>query len=461
MIPPNLMESMFGHQLAKEYLGIQVTVVNTSSDYDLLIRDISVIDPGTEGCGTRTSHTTAPARNTAKLVATPEEVRKIVSDEISKSLTARGIRGPEQAKLLAATVEQDRAESSGKCAASSHELSNLRGAAERGMSQDPRNIGLRGLRAVGIVGGGLVAVAGLGPILPLAVSAFSNSLIPAYEKLFPDYTIGQMNRLNDSAYAANTLVARKRARVMTLFIPLQTLLHQSEMSAFAKDPYPFLDGPGQNGLNGLKIELDFTHIVALDEIKPLVTQVVILQQQARNLLLGQNASGYIAGQFLDGADVALSNSEAVGVKVDLDKTHASTDNRLYFVLKPTAAIPPNTRLDLEVLRAKNKATFAFIPDLPFEAVSLLGVKPVEAATFATGTDVKAELTGENFYDLRKTVTVTPADAAMGSVKVSAVTIVTPQKMTVAIDLKNAKAGTWKVVVTINGVSSNPANFMVE
>lgn len=464
LIPPQVMDYMFGHALSKEYLAIQVTVVNESTDFDLLIRDISVHELQREDCIDR-NIAQKPSTSTAPTKEKTKELQRIVEEAIRSAMKdIPNLRSENMEKVITSTTEETAGiiEVDGKCQSSSHELTNLRGAAERGMSQDPRNIYIRSLQAIGMVGGGLVGAAGLGPVLPRAVAAFTGSFIPANEKLFPDYTIAQLNRLNDSAYAANTLVAKNRAKVVTIFVPLSSLLNKEDFKPFRADPFKYFQGDSiHKGLNLLGIRVDYTHVVALDEVKPIVTSMILSKEQARNLLLGADAKGYILGQFLDGADVDVVNGDELGIKAELDTSRASTDNRLYIVLRPSKALVPNSRIDLDVIRAKNKASFPFIPDLPIAPVSLLKVTPAEGQAFSKGSDVKAIFQGDNFFDLGLKINATPPTSEAGTIAISSVKIENPQRITATLGLKDAKPGKWRFTVTVNAVVSGEVSVTVE
>ena len=464
LIPPQVMDYMFGHALSKEYLAIQVTVVNESADFDMLIRDISVNELQRSDCVDR-NLSQKPSAGAGMSKDQETKIRKIAQDEYRAQMKdIPKVDGQSVENILANTVEESPglANLKGTCQSSSHELTNLRGAAERGMSQDPRNKYIRSLQAIGIVGGGLVGAAGLGPVLPRAVAAFTGSFIPANERLFPDYTIAQLNRLNDSAYAANTLVAKNRAKVVTVFIPLSSLLTRDNFKPFRTDPFKYFQGDSAHlGLNRLGIFVDYTHVVALDEVKPIITGVVVSTDQAKNLLQGTEAKGYVLGQFLDGADVDASNGDDLGIKVEIDKSRASTDNRLYILLKPSKALAPNSRIDLDVIRAKNRATFPFLPDLPIAPVSLLKVTPEEGQTFASGSDVKAVFEGDNFFNLGLKINALQPALDAGTISISSIKIESPQRITATLGLRDAKPGKWKVAITVNGLVSGQASLNIE
>jgi hypothetical protein len=108
------------------------------------------------------------------------DLNKAVQSLVLQLAKASGNSGEEQSQQIAMTKQANAvpsstyAQTSSKasnrilCETSSNDLSILRGVAERGQTQDPRNVAYRTLQAIGIVGGGLTGVAGLGPVLPKA-----------------------------------------------------------------------------------------------------------------------------------------------------------------------------------------------------------------------------------------------------------------------------------------------------
>jgi len=178
VIDPKTVSDIFGKRIAKRFVAIQVTVRNKNAEYQFLIHDVSL------------------------------DLRKVFNTRLG----------------------------SGRYELSSLELSLLRGVAEKGQGQDPRNKVLRFLTAIGTVGGALVGVAGFGPSYGDSMAVFNGPFLSAYRGAFPDYTINQMNRLSDSAYQSNTLVPRQQAKVMVAFIPQAIFLDKKQRELFWDDP---------------------------------------------------------------------------------------------------------------------------------------------------------------------------------------------------------------------------------
>lgn len=100
-----------------------------------------------------------------------------------------------------------------------------RAIAVRNEFSDPRNVGLRILEGVGTLG---AAAVGFGSSnFGKGVGLWNGGLIPAYKQVFPDYTIDQLNRLNDAGFSANpnsrTVVPKGGTAEFVTFIPSRPL----------------------------------------------------------------------------------------------------------------------------------------------------------------------------------------------------------------------------------------------
>ncbi|HEY4930530.1 MAG TPA: hypothetical protein VII23_03080 [Terriglobales bacterium] len=135
---------IFGRRVANTYIAIQVTVRNLNKTNEFLIHDIQVaVDTGLN-----------PA-------------------DFSRFQAGRD-------KLL------------------------VRAVAERGQTQDRRNLALNSLLAVGAIAS---AVTPLAPATEFAtaVAVFQGGFIPGFKTLFPDHTVEQLNNINDRAFSASSV----------------------------------------------------------------------------------------------------------------------------------------------------------------------------------------------------------------------------------------------------------------
>lgn len=179
LLDPKVVSDIFGKRIAQRFVVLQVTIANKNDDYQYLIHDLTL--------------------DLQAIMPPPPKGGK--------------------------TYE-----------ASSADLSLLRGVAEKGQSMDGRNLTLRILRGAGSVAAGLIGVTTFGSSYAPAVAVFNGPAIAAVAEIFPDYTIGQMNRLSDSAYSTNAIVPKQQSKVVAIFLPQAIFLNGEQRKEFWNDP---------------------------------------------------------------------------------------------------------------------------------------------------------------------------------------------------------------------------------
>lgn len=132
----------FGRRVANTFVAIQVTVRNLNAKNEFLIHDIQVaIDTG------------------------------IRDDEFGRFQAGRD-------KLL------------------------VRAVAQRGQSDDGRNLVLHSLEAVGAIAGSASIIGSAE--FKTAVAVFQGAFIPGFTNIFPDHTVEQLNHINDLVFSASS-----------------------------------------------------------------------------------------------------------------------------------------------------------------------------------------------------------------------------------------------------------------
>ena len=446
LVPPRLAADIFGYRISRNYIVIQVTVINESKELDMLIHNVGVQYD-------KALPKVCKATGVATQVETPNLSDK---DKLKDELLRMTTRVLPKPKAISSTVES--------CESSSHEITLLRGVAEKGQVWDPRNQTFRALQAIATIGGGLTGVAGLGPVLPLAVSAFSGPGISAFQQLFPDMTINQMHRLNDSAFATNTLVPKNQAKIVALFVPVLDFLDDKEVSGFIKNPFPYYTGASGNGaLAKLEVAVDYKHIIAVDDIDPVISDIQMSATEQKKLLAGKAASGQIIGRFLDGAEVSLLGDNDKAPKVTRDTSQTSSDNRLFFTMTPSGAVNPTVSWNFQVTKNKKTTSFAKGFDVAPPPPVLTSVTTPSPAQGQQDSDVKVELAGDNFADLSLAIeTAGPGASPKGSITAVAGTVtIETRKLTATLHISaDAAPGVWTLRVNEGGAKSGAVNFTV-
>lgn len=121
---------------------------------------------------------------------------------------------------------------------SSQDLIMLRGVPEKGSDLDPRNLTYHLARGTGAVAGGVTGIVATGvqDIFAGATAAFNGPLLSAFIDIFPDHTATQLNRLSDSAFTANGVVAKQAAKTFAIFVPEGLFLTHKEQNQYWNEP---------------------------------------------------------------------------------------------------------------------------------------------------------------------------------------------------------------------------------
>jgi hypothetical protein len=332
-------KDVFGRRIGDRFIVIQVTITNRSDDFQFLIHDVSL------------------------------DLRDIYlnpSRELKNEL-------------------------------SSLELSLMRGVAERGMSQDRRNLSLRILRGLGTLAAGLIGVGFGGNSYPEGIAVFNGPLISAFVDVFPDYTINQMNRLSDTAYRSNTLVPKQQSRVIVGFIPQKMIMDKRQRSKFKSDPLDLATYPDHpdRALDLRKIEavVDGNYVTEIGNLPLTAVAVIIDPAEMKKFQTNRpEVIGYISGQALSEANIRLLNQDP---DITIEKVEdLSTETKLYFKITSSKPLPPGTPLSFQVSREGTaqalSTTVSFQPDAP----TLTGITPAQGERGET--DLIVTLTGTNF-----------------------------------------------------------------
>ena len=253
------------------------------------------------------------------------------------------------------------------------------------------------LRGAGALASAVGGITTFGPSFLPAVAAFNGAGLSAYEGVWLDFTINELNRLNDSAYASNTVVKSKSAKVVVAFVPIDLFLSAAEKKRYWKQANELFQTAGMLiDLRKLLVLVVAEHVVPKGEIQPLLTDVVISSEQIANLLTKEPVSGYILGRFLEDASPAIEEAEELGLSIDRDSSRESTDDRLYFVVTPTKIPKPNQLVLFQAVREDFRTTHGERLTHRFAAPTL--VVPDTPLSGIVGQDVPITLQGSGLYE---------------------------------------------------------------
>src|SRR5438128_2068350 len=296
VMDPKNVSDIFGKRIGKRYVAIQITIANRNKDFQYLIHDVSL------------------------------DLTKIYG---KSDLKPRGKYEP-----------------------SSEHKTLVRGVGEKGEILDPRNLIVRLLTGAGTIAGGITGVTTFGSSYAPSVAAFNGPVLSAIRNAFPDMTVNQMNRLNDSAYASNTVVPKQSAKVMVAFLPQAVLLDSRLRALFWKEPTECFK------------EVDLRSIVAFvdgsfieektESLEQSLTSVEITESEMQKFSTANfEVKGRILGDHLDGSEVKLK--EPAGIDLSADGIE---EKAIGFTLKGANPAPSGTSLRFEVTKNKETKTIA-------------------------------------------------------------------------------------------------------
>jgi hypothetical protein len=449
VMDPATVADVFGRRIGDRFVAIQITITNQSKDFQLLIHDVSldlrkIYFP---------ESTTIPQDIKEEL-----ECERNAKKERRDAAGNDGRRGERENK---GRRNDEQCYSRNRFEISSLELSLLRGVAEKGQGQDPRNKILRLFRGVGTVAAGLIGVASFGPSYAESVAVFNGPVLSAYMDTFPDYTINQLNRLNDSAYKSNSLVPKQQAKVLVAFIPQLMFMNKKQRKLFKSDPLTLAVGK-EIDFRRAEALVDGAFITELEDMPPMVSGVQIERAELEKFQdAAPEVRGSIVGRLLTGSKISLVGVVPDGATVEVEGTPA--DKRLDFIVKSTQPIPPGTPLTFEVSNAQGVQTITrpmlYTPQLP----TLTGVEP-DPAEGEAGSEVTLTLKGANFIpNTNENPRVTRVIPQTGSgVRVVSVEVTgaTSLEVTLSISANAPRAASKLRVANPAGQSAGSVPFVV-
>lgn len=245
MAPKNASDD-FGHRLGRRFVVYQVTISNDSKDFQFLIHDVSL------------------------------DLSPLFFEEPGTY----------------------------RFAASSQDLTLLRGIPEKGQDLDRRNLTLHVLQGIGSVAGGISGLTPFSDTMGSSVAVFNGPFLQSFVGIAPDHTGTQLNRLSDSAYITNTLVDKQRAKTIALFIPESTIMSKADQKQYWDDPYTFLQ---QINLNKADVCVDGAFVTTLPQ--PTLTAAVLTPKPPATAL----AAGAAATIRVQGTNLTAGDTQVFGL----------------------------------------------------------------------------------------------------------------------------------------------------
>lgn len=302
---PKNVSDVFGKRIGKRFVAVQVTIANVSKEYDFIVHDVSI----------------------------------------------------DLSKLKKGWIDDE-----GDL--SSVDLSLLRGIAEKGRSQNRRNLVFNILRASGTIFSAAIGIpiGGARGSWAAGAAVFNGPLITAYDALFPDYSVPQLERLDDSAYTVNSVIPRRQSKAVVAFLPQRLFMDESQRKRFWKDPTTVFSDVD---FRKIKIIVDGVHVANVAEVPPVLTKAFFIDGEAQKFGNPKPAvRGRLLGRFLSGSTLTIENDDLGEVTIVVEG--APSDRRIDFLIRATASISPGTVLTFGVAKSEHfntiSETIRYIPE---------------------------------------------------------------------------------------------------
>ena len=297
VMDPKNVADVFGKRIGKRFVAVQVTIANVSKEYDFIVHDVSI----------------------------------------------------DLSKLKPGWIDDE-----GDL--SSVDLSLLRGVAEKGRSQNRRNLVFNILRASGTIFSAAIGlpIGGARGAWAAGAAVFNGPLITAYGALFPDYSVPQLERLDDSAYTVNSVIPQRQSKIVVAFLPQRLFMNESQRKKFWKDPITVFS---EVDFKKMKIIVDGVHVANVAEVPPILTKAIFIDDEARKFGNPKpEVRGRLLGRFLSGSTLTIENDDLGEVTIVVEGT--PSDRRIDFLIHATASISPGTILTFGVAKSEHFNTIS-------------------------------------------------------------------------------------------------------
>lgn len=264
VVDPKEASDSYGRRLGRRFVVFEITVENNNPSFQYILHDVSV------------------------------DLSCLQPPEPTKSLSSRTV----------VTCPSGHASNDPKWVFSGQDLIMLRGVPEKGSDYDPRNLFLHVAQGTGAVAGGVTGLttAGIQDLYGGTTAAFNGPVLSAFGNLlFPDHTATQLNRLSDSAFTANTVVAKQSAKTFAIFVPEGPLMTRSEQRKYWKEPVSLFNEEPNLDFRGAEVCVDGAFISEI----PATTLLSVSYDDPKNVQTGQEAAITLQGTNLSSTDTIV------------------------------------------------------------------------------------------------------------------------------------------------------------
>jgi hypothetical protein len=245
LIPASIARTVFGKEIANHYAVISLTVSNQSSDYAFIVQSV-FIDYSQWLLGG-----SSPFNESNKLCSPEEKTASVFA--LSKKISQKSSQGADTSSTRDATQSTDQTTNAPSCPGNPlqpyqqqtrpNQLASVesRIVREELLVKQPwttRNWVLRAMQAAGSIATGFTFAASSQSWIQ-GIGAFNGSVIPAYQSLFPDSTVNQMNQISNVGFQVNKAIAKQSSDIVVAFFPLDRFLTPDLQSLYLSSPAAF------------------------------------------------------------------------------------------------------------------------------------------------------------------------------------------------------------------------------
>jgi hypothetical protein len=237
LIPARIAKTVFGKEISNNYAIIALTISNRSSDEAFIVHSVfidysqwllsggspyfqaneALCLPASQGTSTRSSALSAND--------TPAGQQPSGRGQAQSSPTCGNSLPPWQQQTLRNQID-------------SVETRIVRGELLDRQPWTTRNWVLRSLQAAGSIASGFTFATSSDSWVR-GIGAFNGSVIPAAQTVWPDATVGQMNRISDFGFQVNKVIAKQSSDIVVAFFPIERFLTPDLASLFISSPAAF------------------------------------------------------------------------------------------------------------------------------------------------------------------------------------------------------------------------------
>lgn len=260
LIPASVARTVFGKEIANNYAVIGLVISNRSSDQAFILHSIffdysqwllSGGSPFLEGnslCVQGTASAASSPSNIAKSTGTAPTAGGETADG-SQNLKAqpRAVNDAPSPPQGAESASPQNCSGNALQTWQAQTLPNQIASVESRIVREEllieqnwtvRNWVLRGLQAAGSIATGFTFVTTNESWIH-GIGAFNGSVIPAYQQLWPDPTVTQMNQISNVGFQVNKAIAKQSSDIVVAFFPIDRFLTPDLKSLFISSPAAF------------------------------------------------------------------------------------------------------------------------------------------------------------------------------------------------------------------------------